>query len=150
MAREYRDLPVDADYSYMPRGESAKNPPLSTHLFTALFYSCDLNCQRLTPHDCIKPSTDTRCLQRIPKRKDPFDTDMTIEIWGLGAVHSVSFAYVCTYHIFIVAAPFAFFIWWIETIPGDLQNASVPVTVVFGLLSLFWSGAGILTSRKED
>jgi hypothetical protein len=159
MARGYRDLPIHSDYT--PNGDSARNPPLSTEEFAALFYSCEPKCHRLLPHHCFTSLHGTRHLDRIPKRKTPFITDttsdvvpdptdeITHDIWGLGAVHSVSFAYVCAYHIAIIAGPFAFFVWWITSFPTDLQNASVPVTIVLGLLSLFHSGSGIWTSRKD-
>jgi hypothetical protein len=89
-------------------------------------------------------------LERIPKRTRCFDGDKSSPIWGLEAVFAVSFAYVFTYHFVMVAGPFAFFAWWLKVHPDDLQNASIPLAIVLGALSLFWSGAGILTSNNED
>jgi hypothetical protein len=56
---------------------------------------------------------------------------------------------VAFYHILILALPFGFWGWWQATHPGDLQNASVPVTVVLTMLSLFWGTNGILTQGRK-
>jgi hypothetical protein len=71
--------------------------------------------------------------------------------WGLEARHEISSIYVAFYHLLILALPFSFWGWWQTTHPGDLQNASVPVTVVLAMISLFWGTNGILTvGRKLD
>lgn len=69
---------------------------------------------------------------------------------GLPIVFAVSFAYVCIYHFIVLAGPFAFFAWWLTAHSEDWQNASVPMTVVLGALSLFWASAGILTGTRDD
>lgn len=152
MVREGKELPQDSAYFYNPRGDSAKNPPISIHMFDILFNAtCDSPCNWWNFHDCmlLRDSNDT--LSRIPKRTKPFKDDYeTLSIWGLEAMFAVSFAYVFIYHCTIIAGPFAFFFWWLRTHPDDYQNAAVPVTIVLGGLSLFWSGGGILTSRSYD
>jgi len=40
--------------------------------------------------------------------------------------------------------PFGVWIWWQHKHNGDMQNASVPFTIVLTLLSFCWSGAGAL------
>lgn len=151
MVREHRDLPTHQDYQYSPRAGAADamNPPISPHEFDALFYTCRFPCTWPIPHDCILPPTGVRHLERIPKRRRCFESDQTSPVWGLEAVFAVSSAYVFVYHCIMVAGPFAFFAWWLRVHPDDLQNASVPVTVVLGALSLFWSSAGILTSKSK-
>jgi hypothetical protein len=98
----------------------------------------------------MPPPTGVVHLDRIPKRSRCFERETSSPIWGLEAVFAASFAYVLIYHFVIVAGPFAFFAWWLKFHPDDLQNASIPLSIVLGALSLFWSGAGILTSKSKD
>lgn len=95
------------------------------------------------------PPTGVRHLKRIPNRQRCFESDQTSPVWGLSAIFAVSSTHVLIYHCIMVAGPFAFFAWWLRVYPDDLQNASVPVTVVLGALSLFWSGSGILTRQRK-
>lgn len=69
-------------------------------------------------------------------------------IWGFEAVYSVSWRHVAFYHFMMVFGPLVFWLCWLKTHPGDWQDAAVPITVVLGALSLFWSAAGILTAKK--
>lgn len=133
MVREYRGLQTDNSYKYSPRpGDiGARNPPISPHLFQALFYTCCSPCNWQIPHDCMLPPGGDKYLKRIPRRNRCFEKDATSPIWGLEAVFAVSFAYVFVYHCVMVAGPFAFFWWWLQVHPNDLQNASIP-----GALSL--------------
>jgi hypothetical protein len=106
-------------------------------------------------HECLPRLNTTRAIKRIPKKKSPFDTSSTDDknayAWGLEARHEISAAYVAFYHLLILALPFSFWGWWQARHPGDLQNASVPVTIVLTMLSLFWGTNGILTQgRKLD
>lgn len=152
MVREYRELPSDKDYHYDPRaGErDVRNPPISPHHFQTLFYACPSPCTWPFPHDCITLIANTANLARIPKRTREFEKDQSSPIWGFETVFAVSFSYVLAYHVVMVAGPFIFWGLWMKFHPDDLQNASVPITVVIGALSLFWSGAGILTSRERE
>ena len=90
----------------------------------------------------------------IPKKREIFDITSNcptnIYAWGLEAKHVISAAYIAIYHLIIFLLPFGFWGWWIKEHPDDLQGASVPVTVVFGLLSLFWSTNGILTQGQRS
>ncbi|KAK0763040.1 hypothetical protein N5P37_004023 [Trichoderma harzianum] len=152
MVREYRELPSDKDYHYDPRaGErDVRNPPISPHHFQTLFYACQSPCTWPFPHDCIPLVANTVNLARIPKRTREFEKDQGSPIWGFETVFAVSFSYVLAYHLVMVAGPFIFWGLWMKFHTDDLQNASVPITVVIGALSLFWSGAGILTSRERE
>ncbi|KAL6834007.1 hypothetical protein J3E69DRAFT_325707 [Trichoderma sp. SZMC 28015] len=152
MVREYRELPSDKDYHYDPRaGErDVRNPPISPHHFQTLFYACPSPCTWPFPHDCIPLIANTANLARIPKRTREFEKDQSSPIWGFETVFAVSFSYVLAYHVVMVAGPLIFWGLWMKFHPDDLQNASVPITVVIGALSLFWSGAGILTSRERE
>lgn len=103
-------------------------------------------------HDCLPRLNTKRAINRIPKKTSPFDTSSTDDknayAWGLEARHDISAAYVAFYHLLILTFPFGFWIWWQATHPGDLQNASIPVTVVLTMLSLFWGTNGILTQGR--
>ncbi|KAK6863813.1 hypothetical protein PG995_000341 [Apiospora arundinis] len=150
MARDYRDLPTHEDYKYRPKGQDAKNPPISQHMFDVMFNSCDIGCNRMLPHDCFQSPGGVDQLERIPKRVRSFQRDTTVEIWGLSTVHDVSFAYVSFYHCLMVLGPLVFYACWMKAFPQDLQNASVPISLVLGALSMFWSSCGILTSNRMD
>ena len=153
MYREQRELPTDNAYDYTPRSgdRSAKNPPISTHLFQALFYTCRSPCKWPSIlHDCMEPPDGNEHLRRIPKRDRCFQTDWTSPIWGLEGVFAVSFIHVFCYHCLMVAGPFIFFVWWLSIHPNDLQNATVPVTITLGALSLFWSSSGLLMNINRD
>lgn len=153
MARDHRDLPTHQEYKYEPRRDKgAKNPPISPHSFKTLFYACSSPCTWPVPHQCISISTGCAFLERIPKRRRSFEKDLASPIWGLEAVFELYTAYVLVYHCCIIAGPLTFWGWWLRFHPDDLQNASVPMTIILTCLSLFWSCAGILTSsgQKRD
>jgi hypothetical protein len=105
-------------------------------------------------HDCLPRLNTKRAINRIPKKKSPFDTSSTDDekmfAWGLQARHVISAAYVAVYHLLIISLPFGFWGWWQAKYPSDLQNASIPVTVVLATLSLFWGTNGILTQGRNS
>lgn len=149
MVRNHKDLPIQQDYHYNPRAGQmdARNPPLDPHLFQSLFYTCNSPCNWPFPHECISPSTTIEHMERIPKRTKSFQRDMTSPIWGLETVFEPCVSRIIVYHCVVVAGPFVFWCWWLDQHPDDLQNASVPMAIVLGGLSLFWCSAGILTNR---
>ncbi|CAI6058733.1 unnamed protein product, partial [Clonostachys chloroleuca] len=152
MTSEERELPSDVTYEYAPRNGSqgAKNPPISKHMFQTIWYACKPMCKKPSfLHDCMEVPNGVGNIKRIPKRGRSFENDQTPEIWGLEAVLAVSFAYVAFYHILFVVGPTVFWVWWLANHPNDWQNAAVPATAVLACLSLFWSGAGILTQKSS-
>ena len=66
------------------------------------------------------------------------------EAWGLEAEYDISLVQVIIYHVVIVGATFSFWGWWQAQHPDDIQGAGVPLSVILGLLSLFWTVSGIL------
>lgn len=152
------------DYDYSPRPPEAQNPPVSQHEFSMHLRSCGDSChwnllKNYVPtfgnllHDCLPRLEGRRAITRIPKKQTEFDTKCKDEqkayAWGLEAKHEISAAYVAFYHLLILVLPFCFWAWWQAKHPGDLQNASVPVTVVLTMLSMFWSTNGILTQGRK-
>lgn len=142
--------PQPGEYDYIRRhtGNDLQILPVSRHVFKSFLESCSDPC-RLSwffPHDCDTFKGGDSNLKRIPKRNRSFINDETTEIWGLSTIYHLSCVHIITYHLIMVGGPMAFFAWWVITFPGDLQNASVPVTIALGFLSLFW---GILVSFKD-
>ena len=64
--------------------------------------------------------------------------------WGIQAQFSISASRIIFYHFLVFAAAFGFWGWWEARHRGDLQNATVPLSVTAVLLSLFWSSSGVL------
>lgn len=94
----------------------------------------------------MQPRTGNLALKRIPKRKRALELklDTREEAWGIQAHHKPHALIVFLYHVLMFAGTFAFWIYWQRTHPGDFQNATVPLTVVAVLISLFWSSTGVL------
>ncbi|KAH7349239.1 hypothetical protein BKA66DRAFT_476761 [Pyrenochaeta sp. MPI-SDFR-AT-0127] len=149
-----KDLPNDPEYPeyvYDPRPPNATNSPISRHEFSMHLNACEHPCRWSFLLECV-PQLDTlSAIAGIPKKRNTFDTTSTnpmdVYAWGLEAKHLILAAYVVIYHFVIFLLPFGFLGWWISKHPDNLQGASVPVTVILGLLSLFWISSGILTQH---
>lgn len=152
--KDCKDLPNDREYTYDPRPPKATNPPISRHEFSMHLNACDHPCRWSFLHECMPQLDTSSAIVCIPKKSNMFDTTSNnptdIYAWGLEAKHVVSTAYVVIYHFIIFLLPFGLWGWWIKKHPDDLSGASVPVTVVLGLLSLFWSANGILTEGRHS
>jgi len=159
MVHDKKELPNDLVYRYNPRAgeKNAENPPISTHLFETMYYTCDTVCRWPSIlHDCSNDlpinshlTHGTGLVDRIPKRASCFEHDDTPEVWGLQAVLVPSVLRVVVYHILWVLGPLVFWCWWLGQSPGDWQNASVPITVIVGGMSAFWGSIAVLGSREE-
>jgi hypothetical protein len=149
------ELPTNFDeYMYNPKAPpigEAKNPLISRHK-ASKFLNCDNPCRWRLLHTCVPDLVNRRVIERVPRKKSVFETDKDNsaehQAWGLTIRFEVSARYVAFYLFFILTFPFALWGWWQATHPDDLQNASVPVTVVLGLFSLFWGMNGILTQGR--
>jgi hypothetical protein len=122
-------------------------PPIQQHEFEYAFLPyCGPSCILSPLHDCVQPRAGRLALKRIPKRKRALllKLDTREEAWGIQAHHKPHALIVFLYHVLMSAGTFAFWIYWQRTHPGDLQNATVPLTVVAVLISLFWSSTGVL------
>ncbi|KAL8364769.1 hypothetical protein RB595_003849 [Gaeumannomyces hyphopodioides] len=153
LARERSDLPRKDEYCYDPRPDhqDATNPPIEDDVFQACYYSCPPSCIWSAFHHCIPDQTGTENLVRIPKRTKRFGEDQKQPVWGLEPVFAVSFFRVALYHFLILVGPFAYFGVYDATNPGDLQNATVPASIVLSFLSVFWALAGLSPVRgKRD
>ncbi|KAF5548437.1 hypothetical protein FMEXI_4787 [Fusarium mexicanum] len=149
-----QDLPkaTDLDYDYTPKPPQASIPPVHPHIFEAAFNSCTGGkCRNPSPfHDCYE-FEETTYIKRIPKKKTPLSPGtIDIPIWGLEARHCISCFHVIIYHLLILVPPFVLWGWWMSRHPDDIQSASVPMTVVLAMISMFWSATGIMKQFRGE
>ena len=140
------DLPEDMIYEYKPRPPDAKNPLISLHEFELGLATCPTRCLLSPFHDCVEPATGKFAVERIPKRNEIFELEAAgVEFaWGIQAEYAISLVNIIIYHLAMLAGPFGFWLWWQANWSHDVENASVPLTTVLVLLSLFWSSADVL------
>lgn len=139
--------PSNSNYEFRPRDLKSKRP-IPKHEFYDRFYACSTtkSLSHWMPffHRCtwFNPQEKER-LNLLPKRLFSliFESDAPDEFWGLFAREEPNFSYILFYHLlFLVPAIWFFFMWlfgWRHS--GDLQDASVPLTIALGGLSLFWA-----------
>ncbi|KAF5663007.1 hypothetical protein FCIRC_11315 [Fusarium circinatum] len=149
-----QDLPKasDLDYDYTPKPPQASIPPVHPHVFEAAFNSyTGGKCRNPSPfHDCYE-FEETTYIKRIPKKKTPLSPGtIGIPIWGLEARHCISCFHVIIYHLLILVPPFVLWGWWMSRHPDDIQSASVPMTVVLAMISMFWSATGIMKQFRGE
>ncbi|KAF5639125.1 uncharacterized protein FTJAE_4915 [Fusarium tjaetaba] len=149
-----QDLPKasDLDYDYMPKPPQASIPPVHPHIFEAAFNSCTGGkCRNPSPfHNCYE-FEETTYIKRIPKKKTPLSPGtIDIPIWGLEARHCISCFHVIVYHLLILIPPFVLWGWWMSRHPDDIQSASVPMTIVLAMISMFWSATGIMKQFRGE
>ena len=90
--------------------------------------------------------------ERTPKKKSLWALDCKgdSEAWGLEAGYQISFMHVATYHVIMIAAALGFWAYWMAKNPGSkMESGAVPLTIVLGLLSAFWTGIGVLRLPGE-
>ncbi|CZR58307.1 uncharacterized protein PAC_08199 [Phialocephala subalpina] len=146
-----KSLPETMDYEYKPRPPNAENPPISRHEFELAFAVCPNRCRLANIHDCVEPADGTFAIERIPKRRGPLEIrESSIErAWGIQAQNDISAIGVVTYHFLAIAATIGFMGWWIHGHAGDLQTATVPLSIAISLIALFWSTVGVLKLLRE-
>lgn len=149
VALDADSFPPDNDdhYRYTPRPVQ-KMPPIRPHEFKKRYYWCYGRC---IPALFGVPNPFHKCKKRcyscpdavnlVPKRTLPLETsgDAREEFWGLYAREVISAKRVAVYMLFILVAPFVFWLLWLFNWghSGDLQNASVPFLCTLGLSGLF-------------
>lgn len=135
---------TDTNYEYKPKPMD-NIPPISEHEFTKRFYACHKprpllhlhhKCKRLGAH-----SSDI--LKSFPKKRSELEEagDKREDFWGIYARETISVHWIILYNLFCVSPLLAFFVAW--CIPQghstDLQNPSIPISMMVSMLSLFWS-----------
>lgn len=136
---------ANPEYVFVPND---MNPacPISPDEFRLRFYECYRGGEKRHRHhfrNCRKQARPKRdCVDLIPKRRSNVveDSDETDRFWGLLAVEYPAFWIVATYQVLFITGPFVFWILWLSVFgqKGDWQNASVPVLVALGLMTVFW------------
>jgi hypothetical protein len=134
------------DYEYLPRPPMAKNPLIDPKLFAICLNACDEDCMWsiVGPplHDCFQLPPLGDKLRCIPKKKSEFDVQSKQKIedvaWGMEAGYALSFLYLSIYHLIPIFSGFGFWVYWLISHPGDLQNASVPTLTTVALMAVFW------------
>ena len=110
-------------------------PPLTKHEWQDRFHS-------LLPRSYgIKADA----LFKLPKRSQRFNLQTHVSretIWGLHVQVRISAAMVVAWLLAITIGGWIFAGWWLKDHPGDLQNASVPITLIIGALMLLWLPLG--------
>jgi hypothetical protein len=77
---------------------------------------------------------DELASQIFPKRQRSFEADQASPLWGFETVYTTCNTRSIAYHCVMVIGSFAWWAWWLKEHPDDLQNASVPATLVLAAL----------------
>jgi hypothetical protein len=134
----------NTDYEYQPK-PMENIPPVSEHEFKKRFYACHQPKPFLHwYHTCIKLGLQSSdLLELLPKKKTEFEEggDKREDFWGIYAREIISLRWVLFYNFICMLPMLAFFIVWVvpRGYSTDLQNPSVPFSMMIGMLSLFWS-----------
>ena len=153
--------PDDLDYVYEPAEE---NPPISASVFKRNLKACPERC--FWPgflHCCDAANEDEYSayntasshswpingyLKLVPKRKEPWDIHGCGpgRAFGLTCFERLSFFKLLVWFSVTELGPIIFWVLWLSVWDhnGDLQNASLPFTMVFGLWMLYLAFLGII------
>lgn len=137
--------PYKDHYEYNPEPMDII-PPITEHEFYSRFYAC------YTPshspvhmfHTCRQhTSGHSDALALLPKKKTKLEEhgSKRERFWGIYAQEIVCFRWVVAYNLGCMLPMLVLFVLWMLPLGygKDLQNASVPATVMVGMLTLFWT-----------
>ncbi|KAK2053220.1 hypothetical protein LY76DRAFT_639153 [Colletotrichum caudatum] len=141
----------EADYYFVPREMEDRMPPVTPHEFNRRFYRRFHACRCVTPrprlfmfHRCRRQSGghSRDVLDLFPKKRTKLEEGGNGRrlFWGIYAREAIALRWVLGYN-FVCTLPMLvfFFVWVLRLGPDEIQNASVPVSVMLAMLSLFWS-----------
>jgi hypothetical protein len=120
-------------------------PPISEHEFTKRFYACHKPRPLLhVHHECRKLGAHSSdILKFLPKKRTELEEagNKREDFWGIYARENISLRWIIFYNFVCVSPLLAFFLAWIvpRGLGTDLQNPSIPLSMMIGMLSLFWS-----------
>ncbi|KAI1409804.1 hypothetical protein F5Y13DRAFT_88541 [Hypoxylon sp. FL1857] len=135
---------TNPDYDYRPKPMD-NIPPVSEHEFQKRFYTCyKPHPLRHWYHKCKSLGTHSYdILELFPKKKTELEEggDKREIFWGIYAREIISLRWVLIYNLVCISPMLVFFTVWILPLgqSTDLQNPSVPFSMMLGTLSLFWS-----------
>ncbi|KAI1461605.1 hypothetical protein F4805DRAFT_476159 [Annulohypoxylon moriforme] len=135
---------TNADYEYEPR-PMRYMPPICNGEFRKRFYARDKSKSSChCPHGCITWGMHSgNVLDLFPKKTTKLEEsgDKREDFWGIYARERISFGRVLAYNIGCALPMLVVFA--LRVLPAkyatDLQNPSVPFSMMLGMLSLFWS-----------
>lgn len=147
------ELPPDHDDQYQYRPRPTQSAPITKHMFRHYFYGCydsDTLTHRFHSSIPLVPACRIRnpaseLLDFLPKRDRPVaattQSDKVEFCYGLVARECRSFFRVVIYLCLIMAPAFWFvFAWLFEWgNSGDLQDATVPITLMLTAVSVLWA-----------
>jgi hypothetical protein len=120
-------------------------PPIGRHQFYDRFHACH-NPRRIFHfhHRCRNFNKCARDLLKLfPKCKSTLieDSDKQEAFWGIVAREQPSVFRLLLYNFACASPCIIFFFMWLFQWghSGDLQNASVPLSIMVASLSVFWS-----------
>jgi hypothetical protein len=123
-------------YTYYPKPYHRPYlPPLTRHEWQDRFHN-------LLPR---ANGINVDALSKLPRRSQRFNLQTYISretIWGLHAQVHISAAVVAAWQLVITTGGWVFIGWWLKDHPDDLQNASVPITLIIGAVMLLWLPLG--------
>lgn len=120
-------------------------PPIGPHEFYDRFHACyNPRSAFHFLHKCTSFNKRTRdLLQLFPKSNYDLveDSDRREPFWGIVARERPSIVRLLLYNLACASLCLTFFFMWLFSWGhgGDLQNASVPLSVMLAALSIFWS-----------
>lgn len=120
------EVPERSDYEYQPRASTPYCEPIGELEWRKKFH-CMVE---------LKDRIDT--LDAIPKRRNEFDLESDdVEIlWGIRVHYKLNAWGTLAYFVLFIAAPVAFWPWWLRNHPGDWQTAVAPLTTIMAFLVL--------------
>jgi hypothetical protein len=147
------ELPPDHDDEYYYRPRPTYSAPVTRHMFNHYFYGCyesDSLWHRFHTHlplaaRCRIRNPANEMLDFFPKRDRPVSTASQsgkVEVcYGIAARECRSFLRIVVYLCLIMAPAFWFVFAWLFMWGdrGDLQDATVPLTLVLAMLSILWA-----------
>ncbi|KAH6714471.1 hypothetical protein BKA61DRAFT_482078, partial [Leptodontidium sp. MPI-SDFR-AT-0119] len=141
---EFPDRKYHQEYQYEPNPMNLI-PPIGPHEFYDRFHACyNPRSAFHFLHKCASFNKRTRdLLQLFPKSNSDLveDSDKREPFWGIVARERPSIARLLLYNLACALPCLIFFFMWLFSWGhgGDLQNASVPLSVMLAALSVFWS-----------
>jgi hypothetical protein len=128
-------------------------PPISEYEFNKRFYLSGMvgilhrhPFHRQSKCKCGKLKRKEYCrdvIELLPKKLSQLDesSEQREIFWGIYAQEAVSLMRVLLYNLFCAIPLFWFFFMWMFKWGhrGDLQDAAVPLSLMTGMLSIFWS-----------
>lgn len=139
----------DKEYEFIPKPADPM-PPVSRHEFWRRYHYCykgEKKHFRWFGKCCTGLCRGIAdCLERVPKRdRKVLEEISSREIyWGLQAIEKPHALRLFLYYFGLLLSTVGFCVWWLVQHEGDLQNASVPITVAISALALLLSSWTLL------